>query len=103
MTDVSVALEAMRSDAATWDAAADRVDGPRTAIDGLTLTGADLSMWAVDLGLDRTYDNARRTLESMLAQASDAFRTLGTSLRAAADTYEREDEANAHALNKIAE
>ncbi|CCH29152.1 type VII secretion target [Actinosynnema sp. NPDC047251] len=103
MTDIAVALEAMRSDAAAWESAADRVDGPRTAIDGFALTGADVSKWAVDAGLDRTYDDARRTMESLLAQASATFRLIGEQLRAAADTYEREDEANMHALNKIVE
>ncbi|WP_309115773.1 type VII secretion target [Saccharothrix sp.] len=101
MTDLSVALEAMRSDANTWATAADRLDAPSAAITGLTLTGADLSRWAVDSGLDRTYEQARTALEDVVAQAGRAFHDLSTTLRAAADTYEREEEANLHALNKI--
>ncbi|MEU4741550.1 hypothetical protein AB0G02_13950 [Actinosynnema sp. NPDC023658] len=101
MTDISVALEAMRSDATAWTTAADGLDGPRSTIGGLTLTGADLSLWAVDRGLDRTYDSARLALEDMLAQATQAFRGLGDALHAAADTYEAEEEANLHAMNSV--
>ena len=101
MTDVSVALEAMRSDATVWATAAERLDSPRSAVAGLTLTGADVSMWAVDRGLDRTYEQARAALDDMLSQASRAFHDLSAALRAAADTYEREEEANLHAMKKI--
>lgn len=76
MTDLSVALEAMRSDANTWATAADRLDAPSAAITGLTLTGADLSRWAVDSGLDRTYEQARTALEDVVAQAGRAFHDL---------------------------
>ncbi|MEJ2859010.1 MULTISPECIES: type VII secretion target [unclassified Saccharothrix] len=101
MTDLSVALDAMRSDATAWETAADRLDAPSAAIGGLALTGADLSLWAVDRGLDRTYEEARTALDDMLGQAARAFRDLGAALRSAADTYEREEEANLHTLNKI--
>ncbi|MFD1146338.1 hypothetical protein [Saccharothrix hoggarensis] len=101
MTDVSVALDAMRSDAIAWATAADNLDGPREALGGLALTGADVSMWAVDKGLDRTYNDAREALEDLLVQATQAFRGLGESLHAAANTYEAEEEANRHAMNSI--
>jgi hypothetical protein len=101
MSDVKVALEAMRADANLWSAAADNVQGPLSAIGGLTLTGHDLSMWAVDRGLDRTYENGRVVLEDLLRQAMTAFHGLGDSLRAAADTYEREEDANLHRMNRL--
>ncbi|MGW4113159.1 hypothetical protein ACWEFJ_20000 [Actinosynnema sp. NPDC004786] len=101
MTDVSVALEAMRSDATAWATAADNLDSPRSTISDLVLTGADVSMWAVDRGLDRTYNDARLALEDMLTQATEAFRRLGEALDAAANTYEAEEEANMHAMNSI--
>jgi hypothetical protein len=101
MTDISVALEAMRSDATAWASAADRVDGPRSALGGLALSGAEVSMWAVDRGLDRTYNDAREALEDMLTQAAQAFRSLSESLDSAANTYEAEEEANRHAMDDI--
>lgn len=101
MTDISVALEAMRSDAVVWSTAAGDLDGPRSALGGLALTGADVSLWAADRGVDRTYNDAREALEDMLTQATQAFRGLSETLHAAANTYEAEEEANRHAMNSI--
>ena len=101
MTDISVALEAMRSDAALWTAASDDLDGPCSAIGGLVISDTDMSKWASDRGLHRTYNNARLALEDMLAQATQAFRGLGESLHAAANTYESEEEANRLAMDRI--
>jgi hypothetical protein len=101
MSDITVALEAMRADANLWSTAADTVESPQRAIGGLTLTGADFSVWAVDRNLDQTYENGRVVLEALLSKAIEAFHGLGESLRAAADTYQREDEANMHAMNRI--
>jgi hypothetical protein len=101
MTDISVALEAMRSDAALWTAASESLETPRSAIGGLVVADTDMSKWAADRGLHRTYDNARLALEDMLAQAIQAFRSLGESLHAAANTYESEEEANRLAMDRI--
>jgi len=102
MSDITTALDAMRDDANLWTTAADNVESPRQAIGGLQLTGADLSMWAVDRNLDKTYENGRAVLEDLLGKAIEAFHGLGDSLRAAAETYQREEEANMHAMNRIA-
>jgi len=101
MSDIKVALEAMHSDAKVWAAAADGLDSPAGALGGLGLTGEHLSVFAVDQGLDRTYNDARVALEDMLRQAAESFLDLSVSLSSAADTYQREDEANMHAMNKI--
>ncbi|HEX7302726.1 type VII secretion target [Lentzea sp.] len=101
MSDVEVSLEAMRADAALWSAAADAVQGPRRAIGELTVSGAAMSMWAVDHGFDRAYENARTVLEDLLRQATAAFHGLGDGLRAAADTYEREEAANLHEMTRL--
>ncbi len=101
MSDLKVALDAMRADAGLWSTAADTVQGPRKAIGGLALTGDDMSMWAVDRGLDRTYENARTVLEDLLRQAMTAFHGLGDGLRAAADTYERQETENLHEMKRL--
>ncbi|MEV1115096.1 hypothetical protein AB0I91_08510 [Actinosynnema sp. NPDC049800] len=101
MTDISVALEAMRSDASLWTAAADNLDRPRSTIGDLVITDAEMSQWAADRGLDRVYNDARLALEDMLTQAIEAFRGLGASLHAAANTYESEEEANRLAMDRI--
>jgi hypothetical protein len=101
VSDLEVGLEAMRADAGLWSAAADVLQGPRKAIAGLTLTGDDMSMWAVDRGLDRTYENARTVLEDLLRQAMTAFHGLSDGLRAAADTYERQETGNLHEMKRL--
>jgi len=100
MTDIDVALQALRSDAGTWHSAGDQLSGPISAIGGLTLTGADVSMWAVDRGLDATYEQARHAMARQLTQAAENFHKIGQTLGAAADTYEREEQANVHMLNR---
>ncbi|WP_121005398.1 hypothetical protein [Saccharothrix australiensis] len=101
MSDITTELRAMHEDASLWSQAAEKVEAPRRAIGDLHLTGADLSMWAVDRNLDRTYENGRVVLEDLLGRAVEAFTGLGDSLRAAAETYQREEEANMHEMNRI--
>ncbi|SES11584.1 hypothetical protein [Lentzea albida] len=102
MSDVVLdALEALHADAGLWLTAADNVQAPQRALGELTLTGHDVSMWAVDRGLDRTYENGRVVLEDLLRQAVTAFNGLGDSLLAAADTYAREEAANLHEMNRL--
>ncbi|KAA2261488.1 hypothetical protein F0L68_17070 [Solihabitans fulvus] len=99
---VAVALDALRSDATTWDnAAADLTGGPRTTIGSLHLTPDDVSKWAADHGLDATYNDARTKLEDIIKQAADNLHAVGTALRASADVYQRDEDANLHRLNGI--
>jgi len=98
MTDIDVALQALRSDAQLWSTAAGNVDEPKATIGSLALSGAEMSMYAVDLGLDRTYNNARTQMIDMLGQGQQNFTNLSRALNAAADTYQREEEANLHLI-----
>jgi hypothetical protein len=94
-------LAALRSDAATWDGAADGLNGPGSAVGGLALTPADISVYAADQGLDRTYHEACTKLGEVLKQASENFRNIAGALRESADTYQREDEQGMHRLKGI--
>ena len=51
MSDIKAALAAMRADAQLWDTAADDMQGPISAVGGVAVTAADVSMWAADRGL----------------------------------------------------
>jgi hypothetical protein len=101
MSDIDVALSALHSDAKAWHAAGDRLNGPLNAIGALGLTRLDVSMWAADRGLDRTYENARSALSERLMQAAENFHRIGQALSDAADTYQREEEANLHMFNSV--
>lgn len=92
MADISVALEALRSDARVWDQAADDLAGPRSAIDPLELTPFDVMCFAAQAGLDRLYNETRVKLQDMIGQAAGNFHNVAGALRQAADTYERDEE-----------
>ncbi|WP_424185828.1 hypothetical protein ACOBQX_28790 [Actinokineospora sp. G85] len=91
MTGTDVALDALRKDAAAWDTAGNTASGPAGAVGALGLTGADVSFWAANAGLDRTYDTLRTAVRNQLSQAAANFHTMASTLRDTADTYEREE------------
>ncbi|MGH4019493.1 MAG: hypothetical protein ACRDT0_09710 [Pseudonocardiaceae bacterium] len=66
MSDIEVALAAIRADVTLWDAAAGDMQGPTSAVGGVTVTAADVSMWATDRGLDATYESARSQVQNLL-------------------------------------
>jgi hypothetical protein len=91
MSDVTVALEALRSDAGVWDRAGEDLTDPRNTVGALGVTPADVSMYGVDAGIDRTYRDAQAALGSMLSQAAENFHNLGNALRQAATLYEQQE------------
>ena len=99
MSDIEAELAAMRGDATIWETAAEDTQGPVSATGGVTVTAADVSMWAADRGLDATYESARTQVEKLLRQGADNFRNIANVLRASADTYQREEEANLHTFD----
>lgn len=96
MSDVEVALAAMRTDAGLWDDAAGAMLGPASALDGVSVTAADVSRWAADAGLDQMYEQTRTQVQTLLRQGAENFRAIAGTLRASAETYQREDEAGRH-------
>lgn len=91
-------LKAMRSDAVVWEAAADSLNAPLNALSSLDTTAYEVSMWAALRGMDRTLNDARDSLETIVRQAADYFREIGTDLRDAADQYQRDDEQGLHEI-----
>ncbi|WP_092974538.1 BAR domain-containing protein [Actinopolyspora lacussalsi] len=88
---INAALDAMRSDAAVWNTAAADIKGPLNSISNLKLTGAEISFFATERGLDATYDSARAALEDMLGKAAEYFQNISDNLESAAQQYERDD------------
>lgn len=100
MNEVSVALAALRSDAALWDQAADGLLPPKGAIDPLGLTPAEVMSYAATHGFDRLYNQTRATMQDMINQAEGNFRALAGALRKAADQYERDEEQHRHQITR---
>lgn len=95
---IDVALEALRSDAGVWEAAADSLNAPLNALGPLNITGDEASIWAVDRGLDKAFNDARRAVEDMIRQAAQYFGEIGADLRSSADQYERDDDQGLHEI-----
>lgn len=94
MTDIKVAIEALRHDAKAWDTAADDLADPTNAVAPLELNGSpDVMLYGADIGIDTTYNNARTAIDELLGKASDYFRQLSSTLEKVADQYERQEEA----------
>jgi hypothetical protein len=93
---ITVALEAMRSDATTWENASEDLGAPQEAVTTLRIDPTAFSMWAVERGIDQTYDDARSALERMLEEAADYFGQISSDLTQAAAQYERDDEQGKH-------
>ncbi|WP_433783320.1 hypothetical protein ACQPX6_25120 [Actinomycetospora sp. CA-101289] len=88
---VTVELLALRADASVWQGASEELGERRAAVESTAIDPATFSMWAVDAGLDRVYEEVRVQVAHVLGQGAGAFRSIGGSLDAAADTYGRED------------
>lgn len=97
---IEVALDAMRSDARAWQTAAEQLSGPKSAIGSLSVTVADVSVFAVWAGLDQSYNEAVAAIEEALQNAADYFLKLSSDLNGAASQYERDDEEGMHEIQK---
>ncbi len=100
---VRVALDALRSDARTWTAAASDLERPRSIASSLQLTERQLTGAAADRGLDRSYDEARAGIENMLRQAAEYFDKIASDLNSAAQQYEDDDQRGMHEIRRAAE
>lgn len=101
MSDMEVALEALRSDAGTWDLAADNLNQARGIIAPLELTAKDVMSYAAARGFDRRYNDMRAKLDRLLAEGAENFRGIAGSLLNGATIYERAEAEHASRLGKL--
>ncbi|MEJ2887900.1 hypothetical protein [Actinomycetospora aeridis] len=98
---VDVGLQALRDDAAIWQGARARLEAVRGPVAQTEITPAAFSMWAVDAGLDRAYADLRARMDAVIEQGTGAFGSIGDALTTAAETYGREDAANAAEFREL--
>jgi hypothetical protein len=101
MSDVEVALEALRSDAKTWDLAADNLNQARGIVAPLELAPGDVMSYAASRGFDRRYNDMRAKLDRLLAQGAANFRGISGSLLNGAAIYEQAEAEHASRLGKL--
>ncbi len=96
--EVSVATNALRTEAGEWEEQAGRLG---------TLSGnaAGMKFGRLEAGLFQmlvtSYNNIISAVSARCTEGAAAMTEIATTLRNAADTYEAEDEAGAHRISGI--
>ncbi len=98
---LAVELNALRGDARIWGGAAGSLAGPAGQVGGLAVPSPAFSFFATERGLDVAYEELRGRVQRLLTEGQVVLADLGRTLGGAADTYEREDRAGAHAFDGL--
>jgi hypothetical protein len=88
---VSVAVQALRTDAHTWDEASDTLTGARNAGLPLGLQEFHFSFVGDKAGMTRVYAEIQDKITRLLGEGVAEFEALSQALTAAANEYERSD------------
>lgn len=102
MSDVvEVALEALRNDANDrWDKTADALDEAHSTAKGLKCT-TEFSFMGEALGVTEKYNKYQELLATLAKEGKEHSAEVADELRAAADTYEQEEEDGVHKMNNV--
>lgn len=95
---VTVATEALRTEAGVWDTQAESMADISHKADGLRLNRVEAGLFQV------IFDTYGQVIDQVTARASEGntqMLAIGTTLRAVADTYEREETDHVHKLRNI--
>lgn len=98
---LKVSIEALRKDAAVWDDSGDIMREAAQVAARLELAAVHFSYIGDKVGLVELYQQLQDRLIRLMGQGSETFETVATSLRTAADGYERDEADAVHRLNKI--
>lgn len=102
MADLKVEKQALLSDARVWHRASEDLAEPRSAMQPLTLNGADDVMGlGARMGIDTTYERARTKMLELIDQASGYFDELAGALISVGEEYQRADHAYAAKLDRL--
>ncbi|MEH0981888.1 hypothetical protein [Micromonospora sp. CPCC 205556] len=98
---LKVSIEALRNDAAVWDDSGDVMRNAAQVAARLDLAALHFSYIGDKVGLVELYQQLQDRMIRLLGQGSETFETIATSLRNAADGYERDEADAVHRLNNI--
>jgi len=88
---VSAAVQALRTDAHTWDEASATLAGARTAALPLGLQEFHFSFIGDKAGMTRVYAEIHDKITRLLGEGATELEALSQALTAAANDYERSD------------
>jgi len=94
-------LEAMRRDAAEWNAAAERMAEVADAAGQLTLADDELSIFGAQSGLNEAYRQAQQWVSGLLAGAARNLADMGQALTASAETYQAPEASGARSFDQL--
>lgn len=103
MSDIEVALEALRSDAAAWDEAAGGLGEAGAVVAPLGLTAADVMSYAAGRGFHHQYGSTLAKLEYSLQRGALNFHRVSDSLRRGAALYQVSEEERRRKLRQAGE
>jgi hypothetical protein len=98
---VKAAIQALRTDAGTWDDASDDLRAAAQVAARLELSALHFSYLADKLGLTEVYQQLQERLVLLLGEGSQNLTALAGALRAAADGYEQDETNTVHRMTGI--
>src|SRR4051812_45450252 len=98
---LKVALEALRSDAASWDRVAEVTQRAAHSAETLNLSTVQLSWASIETGLLDTYAELQDKTVRLLEEATAIYRDLSVKLDTIAHEYEINDEKAARELKGV--
>lgn len=96
--EMRVAVEALRTEASTWDAQSEQMAQARGAVDGLQLGLVEAGVF---MPIVPAYHDLVTTLRARCDEGATAMRTVADTLIGVAGTYESTDEQNARQLKNL--
>jgi len=95
---VTVATEALHTEAGVWDTQAESMSDISSNAEGLRLTRVEAGLFQI------IFDTYGQVIDQVITRAGEGNRQMldiGKTLRAVADTYEQEETDNVHKLRNI--
>jgi hypothetical protein len=96
-----VAIGALRADAGVWAAMAAEVSLLAEATAGLVMSETEFSTGADLIGVTDKYNELQQKVTGLLKEGTVVLQGIAVALTAAADVYQREEDAGVVRLNNI--
>jgi hypothetical protein len=101
--EFAVAIDALRTDASTWQEFADTMAGAATAAERLTVDPLAFSWVGEQIGISAAYEDVRALMAKLLTEGVQNFRDVAAALITSADAYEQEEAESMRRMTGLAE
>ncbi|MEV0902379.1 hypothetical protein [Actinoplanes sp. NPDC049802] len=95
---VSVATDALRTEANLWDEQSDNLTALGARVAGMEFGRLEAGLFQLMVG---PYNDVIHGVAARCAEGATAMTEMAATLRSVADTYDAEDRAGAHRIKKI--